>query len=118
MTRGTNMTIDTRTSDGVTILQFHGKLTIEVTARVREKLQDLLEAGRKNILLDLGDVSFMDSSGIGELVRSYHSIKREGGQIKLLNLTKKIQALLAITKLLTIFDCYDDEAKAIGSFAE
>jgi anti-sigma B factor antagonist len=111
------MTIDTRTSNGVTILEFHGKLTIEVTAQVRKAIQDLLEAGRKNILLDLGDVSFMDSSGIGEMVRSYHSVRREGGQVKLLNLTKKIQELLAITKLVTIFQSFDDEAEAVSSYS-
>jgi len=111
------MTIDSRTSDGVTILDLHGKITIEVTAQVRNTIADLLEAGRRDILLNLGDVSFMDSSGIGELVRSYHSVGREGGQVKLLNLTKKIQELLAITKLLTIFDCYNDEAEAVASFS-
>jgi len=111
------MTIDTRTSGGVTVLDMHGKITIEATAEVRKAIADLLEAGRKNILLNLGDVGFMDSSGIGELVRSYHSVRREGGQVKLLNLTKKIRALLAITKLLTIFDCYDEEAEAVASFS-
>ena len=116
MGRGLNMTIDTRASNGVTIVEFHGKMTIEVTAQVRATIRDLLEAGRKNILLDLGDVSFMDSSGIGELVRSYHSVVREGGQVKLLNLTKKIQELLAITKLVTIFDFFDEETEAVESF--
>ena len=111
------MRIDTRTSNGVTILEFHGRLTIEVSAQVRKAIQDLLKAGRKSILLDLGDVSFMDSSGIGELVRSYHSVMREGGHVKLLNLTKKIRELLAITELLTIFDCFDDETEAVGSFS-
>lgn len=111
------MTIDTRTSDGVTVLDLHGKITIEVTAQVRKVIADLLEAGRKDILLNLGDVSFMDSSGIGELVRSYHSLTRAGGQVRLLHLTKKIQELLAITKLLTIFECYDDEFEAIASFS-
>jgi len=111
------MTIDRRTSNGKTILDLHGKLTIEVTAQVRKAVADLLEAGRKNILLNLEDVSFMDSSGIGELVRSYHRVMREGGQVRLLNLTKKMRELLAITKLLTIFECYDDEAEALGSFS-
>jgi len=111
------MRIDRRTSNGITILDFHGKLTIEVTAQVRKAVADLLEAGRKNILLNLEDVSFMDSSGIGELVRSYHRVMREGGQVRLLNLTKKMRELLAITKLLTIFECYDDEVEALGSFS-
>lgn len=111
------MRIDRRTSNGITILDLHGKLTIEVTAQVRKAVADLLEAGRKNILLNLEDVSFMDSSGIGELVRSYHRVMREGGQVRLLNLTKKMRELLAITKLLTIFECYDDEVEALGSFS-
>ena len=111
------MKIDARASDGVTVLDIHGKITIEVTAQLRKELADLLEAGRNKILLNLGDVSFMDSSGIGELVRSYHSVMRAEGEVKLLNLTKKIKALLAITKLLTIFECYDDESEAIASFS-
>ena len=111
------MTIDTRTSGSVTVLDIHGKITIEVTAQVRKAVADLLEAGRKNMLLNLGDVSFMDSSGIGELVRSHYSVTREGGQVKLLNLTKKIKELLAITKLLTIFECYEDEVEAVASFS-
>jgi anti-sigma B factor antagonist len=111
------MTINTRTSDGVTVLDFRGQITIEVTAQVRKTIADLLEAGKKDLLLNLGEVSFMDSSGIGELVRCYHSAKRDGGQVKLLNLTKKIRELLAITKLLTVFDCFDDEAEAIASFS-
>jgi anti-sigma B factor antagonist len=111
------MTIDRRTSNGITILDLHGKLTIEVTAQVRKAVADLLEADRKNILLNLEDVSFMDSSGIGELVRSYHRVMREGGQVRLLNLTKRMRELLAITKLLTIFECYDDEAEALRSFS-
>jgi len=111
------MKIDARAYDGVTILDIHGKITIEVTAQFRKEMADLLEAGRNKILLNLGNVSFMDSSGIGELVRSYHSVKREGGQVKLLNLTKKIQELLAITKLAIIFECYDDESEAVASFS-
>lgn len=111
------MQVDARTSNGVTILDLHGKITIEVTAQLRKEMADLLEAGRNKVLLNLGDVSFMDSSGIGELVRSYHSFKREGGHVKLLNLTKKIQELLAITKLVIIFECFDDEAEAIASFS-
>jgi len=111
------MTIDKRTANGVTILDIHGKITIEVTAQLRKAVAELLEAGRNKILINLGDVSFMDSSGIGELVRSYHSIMREGGQVKLVNLTKKIQELLAITKLVTIFQCYDDEAEGVTSFS-
>ena len=111
------MTIDLRTSNGVTIVDLQGKVTIEVTAQLRRTIADLLEADRNNILLNLGEVSFMDSSGIGELVRSYHSVKRAGGNVKLLHLTKRIQELLAITKLVTIFESFDEESEALASFS-
>lgn len=111
------MTIDTRTSNGVTILDIHGKITIgEGSAEIRNKVRDLLQAGRKHILLNLGDVSYVDSSGIGELVSSYTTVTNQGGDLKLLNLTRKLRELLAITKLLTVFDSYDDEKEAIESF--
>lgn len=111
------MTIDTRTANGVTILDIHGRITIgEGSAEVRSVVRELLAAGKKNILLNMGDVSYVDSSGIGELVSSFTTVTNQGGKLKLLSLTKKLRELLAITKLLTVFDCYDDEAEAIGSF--
>ncbi|MEE8160832.1 MAG: STAS domain-containing protein [Acidobacteriota bacterium] len=112
------MTIDTRSVNGVTILDVHGKVTIgEGSREVREKIRALLENGNKNILMNLGDVSYVDSAGIGELVSSYTTVTNQGGQFKLLNLTKKIRELLAITKLLTVFDSFDDETAAVGSFS-
>ncbi|MCZ6770164.1 MAG: STAS domain-containing protein [Acidobacteria bacterium] len=112
------MTIDTRSVNGVTILDVHGKVTIgEGTREVREKIRELLENGNKNILMNLGDVSYVDSAGIGELVSSYTTVTNQGGQFKLLHLTKKIRELLAITKLLTVFDSFDDETTAVGSFS-
>ncbi len=112
------MKIDTRSVNGVTILDLHGKVTIgEGTREVREKIRELLENGNKNILMNLGDVSYVDSAGIGELVSSYTTVTNQGGQFKLLNLTKKIRELLAITKLLTVFDSFDDETTAVGSFS-
>ena len=112
------MTIDTRSVNGVTILELHGKVTIgEGSREIREKIRELLDSGNKDILLNLGDVSYVDSSGIGELVSSYTTVTNQGGQFKLLNLTKKIRELLAITKLLTVFDSYDDEKTAVGSFS-
>ena len=112
------MTIDTRNVNGVTILELHGKVTIgEWSREIREKIRELLDSGNKDILLNLGDVSYIDSSGIGELVGSYTTVTNQGGQFKLLNLTKKIRELLAITKLLTVFDSYDDEKTAVGSFS-
>ena len=111
------MRIDTRTVNGVTVLDLHGKITIgEGSVEVRDKVRSLLENQSKKILLNLGDVSYVDSSGIGELVSCYTRVTNQGGQLKLLNLTKKLQELLAITKLLTVFDTFNDESKAIGSF--
>jgi len=112
------MRIETRTVNDVTILDIHGKITIgEGSAEIRNRVRDLLQAGRKKILLNLGDVSYVDSSGIGELVSSFTTVTNQGGQLKLLSLTKKLRELLAITKLLTVFDTYDDEGKAVGSFS-
>ena len=104
--------------NGITILELHGKVTIgEGSREIREKIRELLDSGNKDILLNLGDVSYVDSSGIGELVSSYTTVTNQGGQFKLLHLTKKIRELLAITKLLTVFDSYDDEETAVGSFS-
>lgn len=112
------MRIETRTVGDVTILDLHGKITIgESSIELRQHVRDLLQAGRKKILLNLGDVSYVDSSGIGELVSAYTTLTNAGGQLKLLNLTKKLRELLAITKLLTVFETFDDEAKAVASFA-
>jgi anti-sigma B factor antagonist len=112
------MTIDTRTVGDVTILDIHGKITIgEGSAEIRNKVRDLLQSGRKKILLNMGDVSYVDSSGIGELVSSFTTVTNAGGQLKLLQLTKKLQELLAITKLLTVFDTYNDEQEAVASYS-
>lgn len=112
------MTIDTRTVGDVTILDIHGKITIgEGSAEIRNKVRDLLQSGRKKILLNMGDVSYVDSSGIGELVSSFTTVTNAGGQLKLLQLTKKLQELLAITKLLTVFDTYNDEQQAVASYS-
>ena len=112
------MTIETRTSGPVTILDIHGKITIgEGSAEVRKTVRELLQAGKKDILLNLGDVSYVDSSGIGELVSSFTTVSNQGGQLKLLNLTKKLKELLAITKLLTVFDSYENEVEALTSFS-
>jgi anti-sigma B factor antagonist len=111
------LNIRERQAGDVTILDMDGKITIgEGNISVRGAIRRLLEEGKKKILLNLGGVGYVDSSGIGELVSSYTTIKREGGQLKLLNLTQKIEDLLGITKLLTVFDVYDDEATALNSF--
>ena len=88
----------------------------EGCAQLRQLIRDHLSKGNKHILVNLGDVSYIDSSGIGELVSAYTAVSNQGGQLKLLNLTKKVHDLLQITKLYTVFDVRDDEAEAISSF--
>ena len=111
------LNIKERQAGDVTILDMDGKITIgEGSVAVRSAVRRLIEEGKKKILLNLSGVGYVDSSGIGELVSSFTTINREGGQLKLLNLTQKIQDLLAITKLLTVFDVYEDESTALNSF--
>jgi anti-sigma B factor antagonist len=111
------MKIDTRTVGDVKILDCSGKITLgEGTMAVRNTVRDLVKGGNKKIILNLGDISYIDSSGIGELVSTFTTVINQGGQLKLLNLTKKIHELLQITKLLTVFQVYDDENAAIASF--
>jgi anti-sigma B factor antagonist len=107
-----------RIVDGVTVVDVSGRITLgEGCTQLRELIRDQLGKGNKNILLNLADVTYIDSSGIGELVSGFTGVARQGGALKLLNLTKKVHDLLQITKLYTVFDIYDDEAKAISSFA-
>ena len=101
----------------VTVLDMSGKITIgEGSVALRMAIRRLLEESKKRILLNLAGVNYIDSSGIGELVSSYTAINKEGGQLKLLNLTQKLQDLLTITKLLTVFDVYESESEALESF--
>jgi len=112
------MKIETRTVNGVAVLDVSGKITLaEGSVDIRKSVRDLLDAGRTKILLNLGDVKYIDSSGIGELVSSFTTVTNKGGKLKLLNLTLKLRELLAITKLLTVFECFDDENEAIESFS-
>jgi len=112
------MEIHTRTVGDVHVLDIRGKITLgEATRAIRYTISDLLENGGKKIVLNLTDVNYIDSSGIGELVSSFTTVTNQGGQLKLLSLTKKIQELLAITKLVTIFECYNGEAEAVASFS-
>jgi anti-sigma B factor antagonist len=107
----------TRQVDSVNVVDLSGRITLgEGCSQLRELIRDLLAKGHKKILLNLGEVTYIDSSGIGELVSGFTAVSNQGGQLKLLNLTKKVQDLLQITKLLTVFDVHDDEAKAIASF--
>jgi len=112
-----SMKATTRQVDSVTVIDLSGRITLgEGCAQLRELIRDLLAKGHKNMLLNVADVNYIDSSGIGELVSGFTAVSNHGGQLKLLNLTKKVHDLLQITKLLTVFDVHDDEAKAISSF--
>ena len=112
-----DITITERQAGDVTILDLDGKVTIgEGSVALRTAIRRLLEEGKKRILLNLAGVGYIDSSGIGELVSSFTAINKENGQLKLLNLTQKLQDLLTITKLLTVFDVYESEAEALNSF--
>ena len=106
-----------RQAGDVTILDMNGSVRIgEGSIALRDSVRRLSSEGKKNVLLNLSGVSYMDSTGVGELIANYTTLKREGGQLKLLNLTEKIQNLLVITKLLTVFDTFDNEAEALSSF--
>ena len=111
------MQIDERVVDGVTILDLKGKMTLgEGDELLKDKINSLTLQNRRQILLNLEGVPYIDSAGLGELVRTYTTVSRQGGSLKLLSLTKRITDLLAITKLLTVFETYDSEADAVRSF--
>jgi anti-sigma B factor antagonist len=112
------LTIQTKTSDGVCVLVPEGRIVIgnEVTA-LREKIRDLLGAGHKDFLVNLANVTYMDSTGVGTLVGSFVTIRNQGGQMKLSNLSQRTKDLLLMTKLLTVFDVFDNEVDGIKSFA-
>jgi anti-sigma B factor antagonist len=109
--------LTTRQVDQVTVVDAAGQITLnEGTGPMRDKISELLKAGKSNILLNLGEVSYIDSSAICELVAAFTFVTNRGGQLKLLNLTKNVEALLRITKLYTVFDVFDSEVRAINSF--
>ena len=111
------LNISERQAGDITILDMNGKVTIgEGSVALRTTIRRLLGEGKKKIILNLSGVGYVDSSGIGEFVSSFTAVNKEEGSLKLLNLTQKIQDLLAITKLLTVFDVYDSEADALSSF--
>src|SRR6185369_12212592 len=112
-----DINISERQAGDITILDLTGKVTIgEGSVALRTTIRRLLGEGKNKLLLNLAGVGYIDSSGIGELVSSFTAVNKEGGVLKLLNLTQKIQDLLAITKLLTVFDVYDSEAEALSSY--
>jgi anti-sigma B factor antagonist len=111
------MKASNRQVSGITVVDLSGRITLgEGSTVLREAVKDLLAKGQRKILLNLGDVTYIDSSGIGELVSAFTSVRNQGGDLKLLNLTKKVHDLLQITKLYTVFDIKDDEAAAIQAF--
>ena len=111
------MNATSRRVKGVTVVDMSGRITLgEGGVVLRDTIHDLLAKGDKKILLNLGDVTYIDSSGIGELISAFTSVRNKGGDLKLLNLTKKVHDLLQITKLYTVFDIKDNEAGAISSF--
>ena len=112
-----SMKASTRQVDGVTVVDLSGRITLgEGSVVLRDTVRELIGKGDKKILLNLGDVTYIDSSGIGELVSAFTTVRNQGGELKLLKLTKKVHDLLQITKLYTVFDVKDDEAVAIASF--
>ena len=111
------MQIEERTVDGVTVLDLKGKMTLgEGDELLKDKINSLMNQGRGKILLNLEGVPYIDSAGLGEIVRTYTTVSRQGGTMKLVNLTKRITDLLAITKLLTVFETYDNESEALKSY--
>ncbi len=113
-----SMKVSTRQVDGVVVMDLSGRITLgEGSVVLRDAVRDLLSKGNKKILANLADVNYIDSSGIGELVSAFTTVKNQGGELKLLNLTKKVHDLLQITKLYTVFDVKDNEAAAIKSFS-
>lgn len=111
------LSISTRQLDGVTILDLSGRITLgEGSVQLRDAIRDLIGKGVKHILLGLGDVNYIDSSGLGELVSAFTTAKNQGADVKLLSLTKKVKDVLQLTKLYTVFDISDDEASALASF--
>jgi anti-sigma B factor antagonist len=114
-----SMKANNRQVEGVAVVDMSGRITLgEGSVILRDTIRDLVGKGQKKILLNLGDVTYIDSSGIGELVSAFTAVRREGGELKLLKLTKKVHDLLQITKLYTVFDIKDDEATAIKSFGK
>lgn len=112
-----SLKLTTRQVGDVTVVDAAGRITLgEGSSAFRDTIKELVNKGHKKILVNLGDVTYIDSSGIGELVSGYTTVSNAGGQLKLLNLTKRVHDLLQITKLYTVFEVFDDEAKALASF--
>ena len=113
------MQIGQRMAGDVAIVEVIGDITLSKGGDVvlKDKVQSLLQQGYRKVLLDLGNVSYVDSAGLGQLVQAYATTKNKGGALKLVNVTKKLKDLLVVTKLLTVFDTFDDEKAALSSFS-
>ena len=114
------MQITERAIGDVTVVDVSGKVTLGDggDTMMKDKLRSLIQQGRRKVLLNLADVSYVDSAGLGAIVQSYTTVTNQGGALKLVHLTKRIKDLLAITKLITVFETYDDEAEAVTSFSQ
>ena len=111
------MQIEERSAGDVVVLDLKGKMTLgEGDELLKDKINSLIHQGQKKLLLNLEGVPYIDSAGLGEIVRTYTTVSRQGGNLKLVNLTKRITDLLSITKLLTVFETFDSEAEALKSF--
>ena len=111
------MSVSERRVGTVTIIDVTGKLTQgDADDTLRDKVGSLMNQGRKDVIVNLGDVSYMDSAGLGTLVATFTTVRRQGGELKLLNLTKRLHDLLVITKLSNVFESFDDETLAVSSF--
>mgnify|MGYP003575993425 FL=1 len=113
------MQIDERMNGDVTVIRITGDITLNQGGDVllKDKVQSLLQQGHRKLVLDLGNVSYVDSAGLGQLVQIHATAKSNGGSLRLVNVTKRVKDLLVVTKLVTIFDSYDSEAEAVASFA-
>jgi anti-sigma B factor antagonist len=111
------MTVTERAVGGITVLELDGQLILGASAEgLRDKVRSLLQQGQRQFIINLAKVPYMDSGGLGELVQAYATVTKQGGALKLLHLTGRLRDLLVITKLATVFDCYDSEDVALASF--
>ena len=112
-----SLKITNREVGGIVVVNLSGRLTLgDASALLRQSLKDLLDGGKKKIVLNLGEVGYIDSSGLGELVSSFTTVRNSGGELKLANLTQKVNDLLTVTKLYTVFEVHNDEQAAVNSF--
>jgi anti-sigma B factor antagonist len=109
--------VTSRNVDGVTVIDLDGRITLgEGSAKLRDSVRETLDSGHAQILINLAGVTYMDSSGLGELVSGYRAAKSQGGELKLTNVTKRINDVLQVTKLCTVFNVHDNESDAVASF--